>query len=170
MNSDHDLERLLASCEAIPRVDVLNWMRECDREVRGRTYAFLEKACRRVKPPLSALEYGDFAMEYLLDCVAADPEPTSYLHSGYEAAWELAAWFRKLDVAGEDDILARTARELERVYLTGDEATRQRILNGAIEHIFERTRCRRYFARWTDHPELRAAYSLAADWADDHPE
>jgi len=93
--------------------------------------------------------------DYLLRCLAENPEAGDYVHSGYEAAWELAGWLKHLENL-DTDAEHRDGRE--------------RITDGFLEHVFERPSLRRFFDGWRGDPELGEAYSLASEWGDAHLE
>ena len=59
---------------------------------------------------------------------------------------------------------------MEGLYRRSDRDARERIINGFLEHVFERPSLRRLFDRWRQDPELGEAYTLASEWGDAHLE
>lgn len=110
----------------------------------------------------------DFARAYLLRCLAENPPGGDYLHGGYEAAWELAARLKEWRVV-QPKALRGVIIELEKLYRRADDATRNRILCGVLEHAFEDPALRPHFAGWERDEELREAYKLALEWGSAHP-
>jgi hypothetical protein len=102
-------------------------------------------------------------------CLAANIQNAEHIHSGFEAAWELAAWLKHLRaIEGTEKIISRVVRDLENLYRRSDPETRNRIETGAVEHILEDRSLRKYFSHWRDDPELRSAYELCLEWGKAH--
>ncbi|MEX0716309.1 MAG: DMP19 family protein [Planctomycetaceae bacterium] len=148
------------------------WMAE-DEDLRiwGIAYDVLFKAYRRIHPePGMELTCG-FTVRYLLRCVRDNPMDGE-LHSGYEAAWELATRIKQWATCLPESapVLEYAATHLRQEYLDGDDAVRKRILNGALEHALESAPVRPFFDDWKVHPDLREPWKLAMEWAVDHTE
>jgi hypothetical protein len=60
------------------------------------------------------------------------------------------------------------ATRVEAAFREADSETRERIINGFLEHVFEKASLRPFFASWEEEPALAEAYALAAEWGDDH--
>ena len=153
----------------IPRDDVRRWIASGDLLTWGVVYRLLEVAYKRIEPePVD--ESIAFMRDYLLRCIDENPLSGDYLHGGYEAAWELAAvlkhWRRKGGVAAS--AIREIAVELEKIYRRGDDATRNRVLCGVLEHAFEDSAMRKHFTNWDRDPTLREAYRLAVEWGAAH--
>jgi hypothetical protein len=90
--------------------------------------------------------------------------------TGYEAAWDLAAclkqWASKLPETRP--VLADAASSMSDAYRAGDEAERDRLLNGTLEHALEAAAVRPFFENWKDDPVLGEAWGLAMEWAVAH--
>jgi hypothetical protein len=115
--------------------------------------------------PLSATEQRSFAFDYLFDCLRENPESDDYLHSGFEAAWEIVRWARHLESSRDGPIIIpQIVDRLTVAYLAADETTRNRIETGTVEHIMESPPLRKYFASWKEHSTLGKAYELCLHW------
>jgi hypothetical protein len=109
-----------------------------------------------------------FVLCYLIRCTEMNAS-SDYVHSGYEAAWELAACLKRWAKRSEPETLMRLAeQELSSAFLSGDDGVRDRILNGTLEHAVESSAVRPYFAHWKDDPALGEVWQLAMLWAQQH--
>lgn len=159
----------LRSHGAIARADVLRWMSDSDLETRALVYRLTDEAWSRITPELSMKEQCAFMGKYLLECIAANRTDEDHIHSGFEAAWELAAWLKHLEpMEGSEKMIREVVRDLEQVFRAADEKTKNRIETGAVEHILERRALRKYFAHWSKDPALRSAYELCLAWGKAH--
>jgi hypothetical protein len=52
------------------------------------------------------------------------------------------------------------------LYVSGDAEVKDRVVNGALEHILEEPACREEFRGWKLNPELSLAFSKALEWGD----
>ena len=144
-------------------------MADSDLETRAIIYELTNKAWSRISPEPSMDEQCAFMSEYLLACIKVNQSDQEYIHSGYEAAWELAAWLKHLGtLEGTEKVIARVVRDLEKLYRLSDAKTRNRIETGAVEHILEDRRLRRFFLHWREDPELKSAYELCLEWGKAH--
>ena len=159
----------LQSDASIPRSVVLGWMRDPDLETRAVVYQLTDKAWARIKPELSMKDQCSFMGTYLLECLKSNREDEDYVHSGFEAAWELARWLKHLvTIEGTEKIVREVIHDLESLYRDADDKTRNRIETGAIEHIFENRALREHFARWREDPVLKTAYEECLAWGKTH--
>jgi len=167
-----DVLRLLQSDEPIARDDVRRWIDSGDLLTWSAVFTLTEEAWARIQPEIPIEEQVDFMRRYLLRCIDENPTPGEHLHGGYEAAWELAGcmkhWRR---LGGRAATAVRgIAVELEKLYRRTDPATRNRILCGVLEHVFEDPALRPYFTNWDRDAELREVYKLAMEWGAAHEE
>lgn len=154
---------------SIPKDQVLAWMTDDDLETRGAVYLLTDRAWSRIQPALTKDEQCSSMAAYLLECLETNPTSGNLVHSGYEAAWELAAWLKHLDdISGTEDVLQHVAQEIERIYRSADSKTKDRIMAGLLDHAFEQKNLRRFFAHWLYDPALRRAYALCSEWGDAH--
>lgn len=169
MSEYAEILAVLASDSPVPRADVRRWIDSGDLLIWSAVYELLTNAATRVQPEASD-EAIDLMPRYLLRCIEENPAPGHYLHGGYEAAWELAAvlktWRRRGGKAS--DAIRGIAVELEKIYRRGDDAMRNRVLCGVLEHVFEDSGMRPHFTNWDRDPELREAYRLAVEWGTAH--
>lgn len=163
-----DVLRQLGSDDPVSPDDVRRWIDSGDLLTWSAVYALLEKPSTQFPPE----EAADFMRRYLMRCIEENPAPGDYIHGGYEAAWDLAALLKQWRLGGGRIAasLRGIAVELEKLYRRGDQATKNRVLCGVLEHAFEDAALRPYFANWDRDPELREAYDLAMDWGAAHEE
>jgi hypothetical protein len=134
----NEIVSLIIEDGVIPKGQVLNWMQEKDLEIRGAVYELTAKAWDRIQPEPTMKEQCSFMQQYLLDCIRENHKDTEWSHSGFEAAWELASWFKHLNkMPGTEGVLMTAARELTTMYRSGDNDLKNRIATGTLEHIFE---------------------------------
>lgn len=154
----------------IARDDVRRWIDSGDLLTWGAVYELTRRAWSRIEPELSGEEQIDFMRRYLLRCIEENPPSNDYLHGGYQAAWELAACLRLWHSQGGPGakMLRGIALDLEKSFRRGDDAIRNRILCGVLEHAFEDPAVRPYFSDWERKEDLREAYRLANEWGAAH--
>ena len=158
--------------EDIPRERVLSWIASKDLEIWAVLYVLTDKAYWRIKPEVGMIATCNFIKNYLLRCLAENPDAGGYIHSGYEAARELAGWLKHLENLGTDTdhVIREVASDVEALFRGSDRDGQERIINGFFEHVFERPSLRRFFGGWRGEPELCEAYTLASEWGDAHLE
>ena len=172
MNAYQEILALLKSDGDIPRERVLNWIASKDLDILAVLYVLTDKAYWRIKPELGMIATCNFIKDYLLRCLAENPDAGDYVHSGYEAASELAGWLKHLKNLGTDteQVIREVASDLEALFRRSDREGQERIINGFLEHVFEKPSLRRFFDGWRGDPELGDAYTLASEWGDAHLE
>ena len=164
MSTYAEAVRCLDGDQAIARDDVRRWIDSGDLLTWGAVYALAHS-----HPEILGDALVDFSRRYLLRCIEENPPGGDYLHGGYEAAWELAACLKQWRERAPK-VLRGIAIDLEKLYRRGDDATRNRILCGVLEHAFEDAALRAHFASWDRDEELREAYKLAMEWGSAHEE
>ena len=149
---------------------LVKWMQQGDLRTRAAVYELTRQAWNRIQPGITMEEQGNFMASYLLECLMTNPQSKDdYLHSGFSAGWELAAWLKHL--AGNPEfktIIQIVAERLTTAYLSSDSETRNRIETGALEHILEMPALRQFFVSWEKNQELAEAYRLCLDWGVAH--
>jgi hypothetical protein len=160
MSTYAEAARYLDRGETVAREDVRRWIDSGDLLTWGAVYELL-----RLHPELIGDDHIDFSRRYLLRCLEENPRGGDYLHGGYEAAWELAACLKRWS---NNKVLRGIAIDLDKLYRRGDHATRNRILGGVLEHAFEDSAVRPFFANWERDENLREAYRLALEWGAAH--
>jgi len=146
--------------------DVRRWIDSGDLLTWSALYELLTRPSTQFPPE----EAADFMRRYLVRCIEENPSPGDHLHGGYEAAWDLAALLKEWRRRGGrvSPLIRGIAIELEKLYRRGDQATKNRVLCGVLEHAFEDPALRPAFSNWDRDPELREAYELALDWGESH--
>lgn len=156
---------LMGSSETISHQRVLDWMKSPDLRIRGALYALTDTAWDRIRPEINMYEQCNFMADYLLDCIKNNPSSEDYLHSGYEAAWELSDWMKHLlTMENSNETLKGVASRLEHLYRESDADTRDRIVNGTLEHAFEEENLVPFFEYWQQDVDLRDAFHEALEW------
>jgi hypothetical protein len=165
-----EVEAALFGSSAIPRADYEQWIRG-DLRTRARVYALTELHWSRIHPEPSGPIHCRFMADYLIECVLQNPEGDDYVHTGFEAAYEIAAWLKHLATIPDGLIvLADVADRLANSYKVADETTRNRIQTGALEHALESPSVRPFFDSRGIDPILRHAYEEALAWGLAHTE
>lgn len=172
MSAYAEVVNRLHSDDAITRDEVRRWIDGGDLLTWSAVYVLTDDAWPRIQPEIPEEEMVDFMRRYLLRCIEENPPSGDHLHGGYEAAWELAACLKHWRERGGKaaKALRGIALDLDKIYRRADDATRNRILCGVLEHAFEDAAVRPYFADWERDPDLREAYKLALEWGAAHEE
>ena len=164
MNLSAEVEAALAGAATIPRTDYERWTRG-DLHTRARVYALTASHWSRIQPEPSGEEHCRFTADYLLECLLQNPEADGFLHSGFEAAYEIAAWLKHLVKTPDGKgVLTEMAGRLALAYKASDPTIRNRIETGAIEHALESRAVRPFFDSWGADPVLRDAHEHALAW------
>jgi hypothetical protein len=166
----NEVDSARAGTSDIPRTQYQRWIRAGDLSTRARVYAFTRDAWSRIKPAPEMSEQCMFMAEYLIECLVSNPpQGDDFVHSGFEAGYELAAWLKHLAKNAEaSSIIADVARRLEAAYRAADSDTRNRIETGALEHALESRKVRAFFAGWSTDPLLAEAHGPALKWGLSH--
>lgn len=158
---------------SIPKADILAGIRSDDAELAGAIYDILssDKLMRRIEPPLAHDELDKLITEYFERCILTDPKGEWAL-TRYSAAWEaqdciLDTWENE---GGSSEPFVRWKKWMEKLYRSGDEKIKRAIVDGILEHLFEKKELRQSFADWKSDPELKTAYDEAQLWADTQPQ
>lgn len=172
MTARDEIIALIKSQEQIPKQKIIDWIAQGETRTLGALYVLTDVGWERIQPALTMQEQCSFMLKYLMECLDANPVDTGdddYLHSGFEAAWEIAAWMKHLQhMAEAAPILKAITADLEALYRRGDYALRRLIITGALEHIFENKRLVELFDYWRDDSELKPAYDAALEWGKAH--
>jgi hypothetical protein len=62
------------------------------------------------------------------------------------------------------------AAKLEKLYCDSNDEIRDRIICGALEHIFEEKMLVSYFQSWQNDSDLKEAFMAALEWGEAHRE
>jgi hypothetical protein len=143
------------------------WLGHDDPEVRGAAFKVLSENPDLLDPHPTVEDFVLLALEFLDKTIGAK-DGGDWAYSGYETAWSLASWFSWLALDSStprpllDSIIVRLGVLYERL----DEDGRETLVNGALEHIFEREELRELFRGWQSHPVLARAYADSCLWGD----
>ena len=158
--------------ESIPKADIVAGINGNDTELAGAIYDIVtsEKAMKRIQPPITDEELDNVITEYFERCILSDPKGEWTL-TRYGAAWEaqdciLDTWESE---GGSSESFVRWKKWMEKLYRAGDEKIKRAIVDGILEHLFEKKGLRQSFADWKSDSELKTAYDEAQLWADTHP-
>lgn len=143
---------------------------ESDLELWAAVYDVLGPGWKLIVPEPDMDETCVFITRYLLRCIHENVRDNDEVPNGYEAAWELAAclkhWADKLPET--QAVLSAAAAQFTAAYRAGDEAERECLLNGMLEHALESAAVRPYFDSWRRDTMLSGAWRLAMEWAIAH--
>src|SRR5580658_1187208 len=126
---------------SIPKADILAGIRSDEPELAGAIYDIVttDKLRSRIEPLLTD--------KYAQDCILD--------------TWE--------SEGGSSESFVRWKKWMEKLYRAGDEKIKRAIVEGILEHLFEKKGLRQSFADWKADSELKTAYDEAQLWADTQP-
>jgi hypothetical protein len=157
---------------SIPKADILGGISGDDTELAGAIYDIVttDKLRKRIEPPLADEELENLLMPYFERCILSDPKGERTV-TRYGAAWEaqeciLNSWESE---GGSSESFLRWKKWMEKLYRAGDEKIKRAIVDGILEHLFEKKGLRQSFADWKADSELKTAYDEAQLWADTQP-
>jgi hypothetical protein len=160
MSIRSEVEAALAGSQPIVCTDYLRWTRADDLAVKAGAYRLSAVAWVRITPAPTRDEQCGFMADYLLGCIAADRSADDFVHSGFAAGYELAAWLKHLaTMPGTELVISRGAESLAELFKASDDATRNRIETAALEHALELPALRPFFTAWASDPVLAGAFS-----------
>lgn len=170
MPLSHDIHDRIAARDRFSLAEVRRWMvDESDLELWSAVYDLLGPGWELIKPEPDMDETCGFMTRYLLRCVHENVQ-NDHVPTGYEAAHDLANclkhWVSKLPETRP--VLSDAASKITDAYRTGDDAKRDRLLNGMLEHALEAETVRPFFKNWENDPVLGEAWRLAMEWAVAH--
>src|SRR4051812_48387201 len=126
-NFCRQVEGALTSEAEIPASSYLRWAVDGDLPSQARAYQLSAQAWHRIQPEPSMEEQCSFMANYLLTCLELDPQPDAWMHSGFQAGHELAAWLKHLARKhSAASVIASVATSLENLYRMADAPGRKR--------------------------------------------
>jgi hypothetical protein len=145
----------------IPLSQLLEWFSLQDLELRGLIYAYLNRpgALDRVQPAIDVKSYDAWVLKYLFECFEINQE-SEWIHSRYEACWDLASWF-KLKLKAEDLQFVTELKHFLEIRLKEDPKSYEAIVNGILEHVVKESGASKVFKSWAKDPVLSKALSDA---------
>ena len=155
--------------QAIPKSEIVAALNSDDLEIGGTAYEILSsiKTARWIDPPPSIDESQSLTMDYLRRCIEQNPVG-EWCYTRYEAAREAQRWvLERWDNENRSSSYFEKWKEwIKRLYLAGNDEIRRALVDGILEHLFEKTEIRQNFADWREDPQLQIAYDEAQLWAD----
>ena len=171
MDLSAEVESAISGTGTVPKADYVRWTSQGDLGTRARVYALAASHWSRIQPAPQLAEHCAFMADYLLECLLINPGVDDFIHSGYEAGHEIAAWLKHLVNETEaKPVVADVALRLATAYKASDAKARNRIETGALEHALESPRVRPFFSVWASDPVLKDAYGPALEWGLSHTE
>jgi hypothetical protein len=165
-----EVEAALSGTDTIPKAAYERWIRG-DLRTRARAYAFTASHWSRIHPEPSGAEHCRFMADYLIECLLENHEGDDFVHGGFEAGYEIAAWLKHIvKMSAGRAVLTEVAARLADAYKAADPTTRNRIETGALEHALESRAVRPFFDAWGADPILRDAHEHALAWGIAHTE
>lgn len=152
---------------SLPLARIREWLGHDDPEVRGVAYKVLSEDPHLLDPHPTVDDFVSLALQFLDKTIGA-AGGGDWAYSGYEVSWHLASWFSSLalDPSTPRPFLDSIVEHLGTLYERLDENGRETLVNGALEHIFERQELRDLFVAWKSHPVLARAYADSCLWGD----
>lgn len=172
MNNQTDLaslSRAIDSGAPIPASLLLDCMNSSDLETQGAAMYVICNRYPQVSPPLEGRPIWDFAERYFVRCMLEDPRG-EFAENRYQAGDTLVHWFKGLwkDTEVPREVIEGLKKMLAALYLRGDEALKEAVVNATLEHLFEVREIAQYFEDWKSDPVLATAHELAIEWGRDH--
>lgn len=155
--------------EFISWAEFTSWMQSGDVDLEGAAFEALACSPTRVVGDIDADVANEFFFRYLLASLSQQRPPAQVFEGPlpYIAAYEVAARYKELRLHGGFPRLLESVRdELARLYVSGDADVKDRVVNGALEHILEEPVCREDFKGWKLKPELSQAIAAALEWSE----
>jgi hypothetical protein len=151
--------------------EVRSWAGSGDVELMGAAFQALRSG-DQIDGDIDGVEADRILVTYLI-LVVEDRGVAAEIFQmpPYVAAHELAHFYKdwRGRASPPDDGLKHIRGELSRMYLSGDERQRRRVVDGVLEHIFEDPSCLADFERWRDDPVLARAHQEAMQWIAGRP-
>ena len=167
-----EIDAALSTDATIPREKVVHWIDSTsDLATLEKLYRLTGQGYDRIQPELGSDITCLLIQRFLLQCIREDVHDHKEIPARWEAAYTLNTWFFHLAQMEEDNsaILRRAADGVTQLYLTSDEAGRNAIEQGFLEHALEMKSLHEFFQEWCSDDRLRPAWQRAMEWAGDHP-
>ncbi|WP_242395421.1 hypothetical protein [Anaeromyxobacter oryzisoli] len=152
---------------AVPLESLRAWFADSDAEIQGAAFALVtNRPSFPWAPSLDVAMLDGLARTYFERRIRND-DGGRWAHSRYEAAWDLAGWVARYWFGDKPPPAKREAVVdwLGGLYTNGDAEVRRAVVDGTLEHLFERKDIKSAFKKWKNEPELGTAYAEANQWA-----
>src|SRR5580658_928614 len=148
--------------------EVSSWIESGDIELAGAAFEALMSRNPIVDGDVDHASAERFLVRYLVAALegradSAEVFPIQRHIAGHELARIYKHWRSRTRAP---DVLKHARDELVRLYVGGDAAQKRRVVDGALEHIFESLPCRADFEAWKAEPALAKAIEEAVEWAE----
>lgn len=158
------LEMAEAVNDEIPRAMVREAIGASDLELRGLVFSMIHnhQIRNRIKPSLEMVDFQELHLSYLPDCIKL-PIESDWCDSPYLAGHAIVAWFRHLwqQKLENMEYLVVWKHTLANLYIQGDKAVQDVVINGIMEHLFQDDEIRFFFNDWRGHVILKRAYNMS---------
>jgi hypothetical protein len=148
--------------------EVSSWIESDDIELMGAAFEALMSREPVVDGDVDHACAERFLVRYLVAALEGRADSAEvFAIQPYIAGHELARIYKHWrSRTRAPDVLKHARDELSRLYVTGDDAQKRRVVDGALEHIFESVPCRADFDEWKADPALAKAIEEAMEWAE----
>lgn len=167
-----EIDEALVAESTIPREKVVQWIDSTsDLPTLEKLYRLTGQGYDRIQPELGSDITCRLIQDFLLQCIREDVHDDDEIPTRWEAAYTLHTWFFHLAQMEEDNtaILRRAADAVTQLYLASDDAARNAVEQGFLEHALEMKSLHEFFEQWSSDDRLRPAWERAMEWAGDHP-
>lgn len=146
----------------IPLNKIEKWMASEDIEVQGAAYRIFDQLQHLIETMPEMKDIIHFYISFFRRCIIENPEG-EYSENRWTATYSLVRFYKALkkDVAVPKNFLAEIRLMLSEVYKGGDEAVRQAIVDGSLEHLFEDSEILNDFKDWKNDNILKLAFEKA---------
>jgi hypothetical protein len=160
-----EVEAALAGTTPVAKTDYMRWAGSRDLAIQARAYRLSATAWDRITPSPTGDEQCGFMARYLLRCLVENPQDDDFIHAGFSAGHELAAWLKHLSAIGDmERHIRRVSDGLATAVRHGDAVTRHRIETAVLEHVLEAPELRPFFETWASDPLLAEVHRHALAW------
>jgi hypothetical protein len=169
LDTIREIESAALSARKIPSATVHAWLDHASLEILGAVNVHIMQNTRLVEPPLSMEKICSTVQEYYKQCLIQNLQTSQYAPNRSIAGLELVGWFQSLwrDPAVPREYLIRLKAMLQDLCLEG-KVPQDQMAGSVLEHLFETPQIAEFFADWSSDSQLKKAFELAMDWAQDH--
>jgi hypothetical protein len=148
--------------------EVSRWIESGDIELAGAAFEALMSKEPVVDGDVDHACAERFVVGYLVAAIEGRADSAEvFAMQPYIAGHELARIYKHWRSRGRaPDVLRHARDELARLCVAGDDAQKRRVVDGALEHIFESVPCRADFEAWKAEPAIAKAIEEAMEWAE----
>lgn len=161
----NDLFDCISARSSITKAEAETWLSSPDLRLRAVAVGCFEKVRNfsKIQPPLTQSEWEIYYLNYLFECVDAKISGDDWIHSAYEACWDLAWLFNLYVRKNRSAVTLKDIADRFGRLLILDDSKKTIVINGFLEHI-DRAARRRVMKDWHSDPSLSAAYIAVESW------